>query len=70
MLTPLERVNNLLSDLRIAPVDFDAVFAGKNSLSPLECIELFLLEEQRLRILKQNLLRRKRANLPDRKSVV
>jgi hypothetical protein len=31
MLTPLERVNNLLSDLRIAPVNFDAVFAGKNS---------------------------------------
>lgn len=69
MLTPLERVNNLLSDLRIAPVDFDAVFAGKNSLSPLECIELFLLEEQRLRILKQNSLRRKRANLPAEKAL-
>ena len=66
---PLERVNNLLSDLRIAPVDFDAVFAGKNSLSPLECIELFLLEEQRLRILKQNSLRRKRANLPAEKAL-
>ena len=32
MLTPLERVNNLLADLRFNPVDFDALFAGENSL--------------------------------------
>ena len=36
MLTPLERVNNLLADLRIAPVDFDAIYRGKNKLSALE----------------------------------
>ena len=59
MLTPLERVNNLLADLRIAPVDFDAIYRGKNKLSPLESVELFLLEEQRIRIQKQNDLRRK-----------
>lgn len=64
MLTPLERVNNLIADLRYAQVDFDALFAGKNSLTPLESVELFLAEQQRLRVLKQNLLRRKRANLP------
>ena len=29
MLTPLERVNNLIADLRYAQVDFDALFAGK-----------------------------------------
>ena len=69
MLTPLERVNNLLADLRYAQVDFDALFAGKNSLTPLESVELFLAEQQRLRVLKQNLLRRKRANLPAEKTL-
>lgn len=64
MQTPLERVQNLLSDLRIAPVDFEAIFQGQNKLTPLESIELFLLEEQRLRVKKQNDLRRKRAALP------
>ena len=69
MLTPLERVNNLLADLRIAPVDFDAIYRGKNKLSPLESVELFLLEEQRIRIQKQNDLRRKRAALPTEKTL-
>ena len=49
MLTPLERVNNLLADLRYAQVDFDALFSGRNSLTPLESVELFLAEQQRLR---------------------
>lgn len=69
MLTPLERVNNLLADLRIAPVDFDAIYRGKNKLSPLESVELFLLEEQRIRIQKQNDLRRKRAALSAEKTL-
>ena len=69
MLTPLERVNNLIADLRYAQVDFDALFAGKNSLTPLESVELFLAEQQRLRVLKQNLLRRKRAILPAEKTL-
>lgn len=69
MLTPLERVQNLLSDLRLAQVDFDSIFAGKNQLTPLDAIELFLLEEQRLRVQKQNMLRRKRANLPAEKTL-
>ena len=41
----------------------------KNSLTPLESVELFLAEQQRLRVLKQNLLRRKRANLPAEKTL-
>ena len=69
MLTPLERVDNLLADLRYAHVDFDALYAGNNSLTPLESVELFLQEQQRLRVLKQNLLRRKRANLPAEKTL-
>ena len=69
MLTPQERVLNLLSDLRIQLVDFEALYAGKNDLTPLESVELFLAEEQRLRVEKQNLLRRKRAALPAEKTL-
>ena len=69
MLTPQERVLNLLPDLRIQPVDFEALYAGKNNLTPLESVELFLAEEQRLRVEKQNLLRRKRAALPAEKTL-
>ena len=69
MLTPQERVLNLLSDLRIQPVDFEAWYAGKNNLTPLESVELFLAEEQRIRVEKQNLLRRKRAALPAEKTL-
>ena len=69
MLTPQERVLNLLSDLRIQPVDFEALYAGKNNLTPLESVELFLAEEQWLRVEKQNLLRRKRAALPAEKTL-
>ena len=69
MLTPQERALNLLSDLRIQPVDFEALYAGKNNLTPLESVELFLAEEQRLRVEKQNLLRRKRAALPAEKTL-
>lgn len=69
MITPLERVQNLLTDLRMSQVDFDAVFAGKNDLTPLEAVELFLLEQQRMRIEKQNFLRRRRAALPAKKTL-
>ena len=69
MITPLERVQNLLTDLRMTQVDFDAVFAGRNDLTPLEAVELFLLAQQRIRIEKQNLLRRRRAALPAEKTL-
>lgn len=69
MLTPLERVQNLLRDLRIQPVDFDAIYSGKNNLTPLESVELFLQEEMRLRVEKQTQSRYRRANLPAQKSL-
>ena len=69
MITPLERVQNLLTDLRMTQVDFDAIFAGRNDLTPLEAVELFLLDQQRIRIEKQNLLRRRRAALPAEKTL-
>ena len=69
MQTPTERINNLLSDLRLQPVDFDEIYNGRNKLNPLESVELFLDEELRLRIEKQNRLRRRNARLPYEKTI-
>lgn len=65
----LNHVSLLLENLHLQPLDFAAVYASKNDLTPLECIELFLQEQQRLRVEKQGLLRRKRANLPAEKTL-
>ena len=69
MSTPTDRVNALLSDLRLAPVDFEKLYGNKNNLTPLKSLEIFLTEEQRLRIEKQNRLRRRHARLPYEKSI-
>ena len=69
MQTPTERINNLVSDLRLQPVDFDELYKGRNKLTPLESVELFLNEELRLRIEKQNRLRRRNARLPYDKTI-
>lgn len=69
MMTTLERVRTLMADLRYAPVDFDNLYRGHNNLTPLESLELFLLEEQRLRVEKQNRSRRRKANLPVEKTL-
>ena len=69
MLTPTDRVNNLLSNLRLQPVDFEALYSGHNKLTPLESVELFLEEELKLRIEKQNRLRRRNARLPYEKTI-
>ena len=61
MIKPLERVQNLTAELRLQPMDFPAIYAHKTNLTPLESVELFLLEQQRLRAEKQTLLRRKRS---------
>lgn len=69
MLNPLDNINTLIAALRMNPVDFDRLYAGRNKLTPLGSVELFLLEQQRLRAEKQNLLRRKRATLPAEKTI-
>ena len=69
MQTPTERVNSLLSELRLQPVDFGRIYSGRNKLTPLESLEIFLEEELRLRVEKQNLLRRRHAKLPYEKSI-
>ena len=69
MQTPTERINSLLSDLRLQPVDFDELYRGRNKLTPLESVELFLGEELKLRVEKQNRLRRRNARLPYEKTI-
>lgn len=64
-----DRINALLSSLRLGTVDFDRLFSGRTDLTPLFSIELFLSEQQRLRTEKQNALRRRRANLPKEKTL-
>jgi hypothetical protein len=54
MIARLELVQNLLIDMQISQVDL----AGKNDLTPLEAVELFLLVQQRMYLEKQNFLRR------------
>lgn len=65
----IERVNALVSGLHLVPVDLENLYAKKNNLTPLESVEVFLSEQQRLRTEKQNLIRRRRANLPAEKTV-
>lgn len=66
---PLDRVQNLMADLRMQPIDFDVLYAGKNNLTPIESVELFLAEQQHLKTQKQNLLRRRKATLPGEKTL-
>mgnify|MGYP003757264217 CR=1 FL=1 len=65
----IENISTLMSTLRMSPMDFEALYKGKNSLTPLESIEIFLNEQQRLRTEKQNMIRRKRAKLPAEKTL-
>jgi DNA replication protein DnaC len=68
-MNPIDNVTALLAALRMNPVDFEYLYAGKNSLTPLQSVELFLAEQQRLRVEKQNALRRRRAGLPAEKNL-
>ena len=67
--TPSERVGNLLEQLRLPALDFEGLYTGKNKLTPLEILELFLREELGLKTARQNVLRRRRARLPTEKSL-
>ena len=58
-----------MSALRMSPMELEALYKGKNDLTPLESIEIFLNEQQRLRTEKQNMIRRKRAKLPAEKTL-
>lgn len=66
---PLQKAQNLMMDLRMQPIDFDALYAGKNEVTPIESVTIFLAEQQRLKIEKQNKLRRRKAKLPMEKTL-
>ena len=66
---PLDNITTLMSALRMTPIDFTNLFQDKNNLTPLECVEIFLQEQQRIREEKQTLLRYRRAGLPTEKKL-
>ena len=39
MITPNERVTQLIAELRLPPVDLNTLYQDKNSLTPLESLE-------------------------------
>ena len=69
MTSATDRIQNLLTDLRIPQIDFNTVFKNQNDLTPLEAVERFLQEYQRIKIEKQNIIRRIRAALPAEKTL-
>jgi DNA replication protein DnaC len=69
MSTPLDRIPALLGQLHLQPIDLKTLYTGKKEVTPLESVELFLLEQQRLRMEKQTVLRRRKANLPSEKTL-
>ena len=69
MITPLERINSLAASMRLAKIDLNGIFLDKNDVTPCRAIELYLEKQLQTRVEKQNLLRRKKANLPFKKTL-
>lgn len=69
MITSTDKISVLTRDLRLQNVDLSKLYDGRKSLTPLESVELFLEEELRLKVEKQNRLRRKSARLPYEKNL-
>ena len=69
MITPLERINSLAASMRLAKIDLNGLFLDKNDVTPCRAIELYLEKQLQMRVEKQNLLRRKKANLPFKKTL-
>lgn len=67
-----ERIENIISissALRLAKVDFEALYKNKEDLSPLAAVEVYLSEQLKIKTEKQNAIRRKRAELPSGKTL-
>jgi len=69
VITSTDKISVLTRDLRLQNVDLSKLYDGRKSLTPLESVELFLEEELRLKVEKQNRLRRKSARLPYEKNL-
>ena len=67
-----ERLENILSisfALRLARVDFEALYKNRDDITPLAAVEIYLSEQLRIKTEKQNTIRRKRAELPNEKTL-
>ena len=55
----LENIISLASALRLASVDFEALYKNRDDLSPLAAVEVYLSEQLKIKTEKQNAVRRK-----------
>ena len=69
MITASERIDSLAASMRLAKIDLNGIFLDKNDVTPCRAIELYLEKQLQMRVEKQNLLRRKKANLPFEKTL-
>ena len=69
MVTASERIDSLAASMRLAKIDLNGIFLDKNDVTPCRAIELYLEKQLQMRVEKQNLLRRKKANLPFEKTL-
>ena len=65
----LENISAVSSALRLADVDFEALYSGRDDITPLSAVEIYLSEQLKIKTEKQNAVRRKRANLPNEKTL-
>lgn len=65
----LDNINSLTASLRLATIDFESLYSNKNDITPLAAVEFFLEKQLKMRTEKQNIIRRKRANLPSEKTL-
>ena len=65
----LENISAVSSALRLADVDFEALYSGRDDITPLAAVEIYLSEQLKIKTEKQNAVRRKRANLPNEKTL-
>ena len=50
----LENIISLASALRLAKVDFEALYKNRDDLSPLAAVEVYLSEQLKIKTEKQN----------------
>ena len=65
----IENISAVSSALRLVDVDFEALYSGRDDITPLAAVEIYLSEQLKIKTEKQNAVRRKRANLPNEKTL-
>ena len=65
----LENISAVSSALKLADVDFEALYSGRDDITPLAAVEIYLSEQLKIKTEKQNAIRRKRAELPNEKTL-